>query len=176
MICEYNGVRPKIEENVFIAPTAVVIGDVEIGQGSSIWYGTVIRGDRAKIRIGRNSNIQDNCTLHTDPSSPLFIGDSVSVGHNAVIHGCTIEDSCLIGISSVILNNARILRGSVVASGSVIRENQIVGPSHLVAGVPASFKKDVTKEMMKENDDIAQTYQELSLRHRELNEKAMEKL
>ncbi|HDP24855.1 MAG TPA: gamma carbonic anhydrase family protein [Deltaproteobacteria bacterium] len=165
MVRDYRGITPRIGKNVFIAPGAVVLGDVEIGEGTSIWYGTVIRGDRSPIRIGNHSNIQDNCTLHADPSSPLTIGDRSSIGHNAVLHGCTIEDDCLVGISAVVLNDARILKGSIVASGSIVREGQVVGPYHLVAGVPASFKKEVTRAMVRENQEIARTYQDLARQH-----------
>ena len=162
---EYHGKKPKIGKDVFIAPGAVVLGDVEIGDGSSIWYGAVVRGDESKIRIGRNTNIQDNCTLHSDPPSPLTIGDNVTVGHNAVVHGCTIEDDCLIGIASIILNDAQVKRGSIVASGSVVKQRQVVGPSHLVAGIPAEVKKKLTQEDMEDNRDNARTYCELARKH-----------
>ena len=118
MIRDYRGHRPKIGNNVFIAPTAVVIGKVTIGDNASIWYGTVVRGDRDSITIGENVNIQDNCTLHTDPGMPVVIGSGVSVGHAAVVHGCTIEKNSLIGIQAVVLNGAVIREGSVVGSAS----------------------------------------------------------
>ena len=143
MIIEYEGRRPTIGRNVYIAPTAVIVGDVAIGEGTSVWFGAVIRGDLAPIRIGRNTNIQDNGTLHVDLDVPLSIGDGVTIGHSAVVHGCTVEDDCLIGMSAVVLNHACIRRGSVVGAGSVVREGQVIGPNHLVAGVPAVFKKDL---------------------------------
>ncbi|UCG05442.1 MAG: gamma carbonic anhydrase family protein [Desulfobacterales bacterium] len=111
MILKYKDKKPVIGQNVFIAPTATIIGDVEIKDGASIWYGVVIRGDADKIRIGRNTNIQDNCTIHTDEGLPAIIGNRVSVGHNAVIHGCSIEDECLIGIHAVVLNGAKVMSG-----------------------------------------------------------------
>ena len=162
---EFYGTKPKIGQNVFIAPTAVVLGDVEIGDGSSIWYGAVVRGDRAKIRIGKNTNIQDNATLHSDPSHPLVIGDHVTVGHNAVVHGCTIEDGCLIGIGSIILNDARVKTGSIVASGSVVKQRQVVGPHQLVAGAPAEVKKELTAKDIEKNRDNALTYGDLAKKH-----------
>ncbi|HPJ94791.1 MAG TPA: gamma carbonic anhydrase family protein [Deltaproteobacteria bacterium] len=162
---EYHGKKPKIGKDVFIAPNAVVLGDVEIGDGSSIWYGAVVRGDQTKIRIGKNTNIQDNCTLHSDPPSPLTIGDNVTVGHNAVVHGCTIEDDCLIGIGSVILNDAHVKTGSIIASGSVVRQGQTVGPQHLVAGIPAGVKKGLTTEDVEGNRDNARTYGDLAKKH-----------
>ena len=131
MLLEYKGYKPKIGKNVFIALTATVIGNVEIKNGASIWYGTVVRGDRSAITVGENSNIQDNCTVHSDPGKPAIIGDNVTVGHNAVIHACTIEDDCIIGINAVVLTNAYVKTGSVIAAGSVIKQNQVVGPYHL---------------------------------------------
>jgi len=148
MIFEFDGKRPRIGRNVFIAPTAVIIGDVEIGDNSSIWYSTVIRGDVDAIRIGNNTNIQDNCTIHVDPGKPAVIGDYVTIGHNAVVHGCTIEDICLIGINSTVLNRAHIRKGSIVASNALVREGQEVGPYHLVAGVPAVLKKEMGEDAL----------------------------
>jgi carbonic anhydrase/acetyltransferase-like protein (isoleucine patch superfamily) len=141
MILDYKGQRPRIGKDVFIAPTAVVIGDVDIGDNASVWFGAVVRGDMAPIRIGPNTNIQDNATVHTDHGHPAIIGANVTVGHNAVVHGCTLDDDCLVGIGAVVLSGAHVSKGSVVAAGSVVRENQNVGPHHLVAGAPAVFKK-----------------------------------
>lgn len=166
MIIEYKGKRPRIGRNVFIAPTAVVIGDVEIGDGSSVWFNTVIRGDSDAIRIGRNTNIQDNCTIHIDAGKPAVIGDNVTVGHNVVLHGCTVEDHCLIGIHSTVLNGAVIRRGSIIASNALVMEGKTVGPFHLVAGVPAALKKELPEtiiEILQEPADIyvekARTFQ-----------------
>ena len=141
MILPYKNRRPRIGRNVFIAPTAVIIGDVTIGDNASVWFGAVLRGDMAPIRIGDNTNIQDNCTVHTDADTPATIGRNVTVGHNAVVHGCTVADNCLIGIGAVVLNRARIGKGSVVAAGSVVREDQRVEPAQLVAGTPAQVKR-----------------------------------
>ncbi len=154
---EFKGKRPKIGKDVFIAPNAVVIGDVEIGDGSSVWFNTVIRGDSDVIRIGTNTNIQDNCTIHIDEGKPAIIGDNVTVGHNAVVHGCTIDDCCLIGIHATVLNGAHIKRGSIVASNALIMEGKTVGPYHLVAGVPAVLKKELPEtivDVLKEPADI----------------------
>ena len=144
MVFEFNGKKPKIGKNVFIAPTATVVGDVEIGDGASIWYGTVVRGDSNYLKIGKNTNIQDNSTIHTDRSGPTIIGENVAVGHNVVIHGCTIEDHCLIGIGALVLNQALVKKGSVVAAGSLVKPGQTIGPHHMVMGNPATFRKDVT--------------------------------
>ncbi len=168
MILEYKRKKPVLGENVFIAPTAVVIGDVELGDNVSVWYGTVIRGDEAPIRIGKNSNIQDNSTIHADPGKPAIIGANVTVGHNAVVHGCTIEDNCLIGISSVVLNGAQIRTGSIVGAGAVVRENQEVGPRHLVAGTPAVLKKEMDEEIIEALEIPAHVYLKLASEHREI--------
>ena len=166
MILEYKGHKPKIGKNVFIAPTATVIGDVEIKDYANIWYGTVLRGDMAPIIVGKNTNIQDNCTLHTDFDRPAIIGDYVTVGHNAVVHGCVIENYCLIGINAVILSNASIKTGSVVAAGSVVKHGQVVGPYHLVAGTPASIKKELSEDDVEKRKKTAEHYIELAVEHK----------
>jgi carbonic anhydrase/acetyltransferase-like protein (isoleucine patch superfamily) len=167
MIITYNGVRPTIGENVFIAPTAVIIGDVTIGDGASIWFNAVLRGDMAPIRIGANSNIQDNCTVHTDVGKPAVIGSHVTVGHNAVIHGCTIDDGSLIGIGAIVLNDAHVRTLSVVAAGAVVREGSRIGPRQLVAGTPATGKKDLADTPMDRFERPATDYLDLARRYRE---------
>jgi carbonic anhydrase/acetyltransferase-like protein (isoleucine patch superfamily) len=162
VILEYKGVRPRIGHNVFIAPTAVVIGNVSIGNNVSIWYGTVVRGDRDTITIGDDTNIQDNCTVHTDPGKPVHIGRGVSIGHAAVVHGCTIENDCLIGIKAALLNRALIRHGSIVASGAVVREGQEVGPFQLVAGVPAEVKKALDGKILEKIQGTAKIYTRLA--------------
>jgi len=147
MIIKHQGKVPRIGKNVYIAPTAVIIGDVELKDGVNVWYGAVLRGDEASIRVGRNTNIQDNCTVHTDLDKPTVIGDDVTVGHNAIVHGCTVENLCLIGIGAVVLNDARIKTGTVVAAGSVVRERQTVGPNQLVAGSPAVIKRELSPDI-----------------------------
>ncbi|MEE4608449.1 MAG: gamma carbonic anhydrase family protein [Desulfobacteraceae bacterium] len=146
MIIPFNGKTPTMGTDVFIAPTAVVIGDVTIGDGSSIWYGTVLRGDMAPIRIGAETNIQDLTMIHTDYGHPAIVGDRVSVGHRAVVHGCRVDDEALVGIGAVVLNGAVVGRGSVVAAGSVVREGQRVPPGVLVAGIPAVVKRAIDAE------------------------------
>ena len=162
MILAYQGKTPRVGNNVFIAPTAVVIGDVTIDDGASGWYGAVIRGDLAPIHIGRDTNIQDNCTIHVDRDRPAVIGASVVVGHNAVVHGCTIEDLCLIGINAVVLNCARIRRGSIVAAGAVVLEEQVVGPLELAAGMPARIRKQLPSTMIETIRHDAGIYTELA--------------
>lgn len=148
MILPFKGKHPKIGKNVFIAPGAVIVGNVTIGDGSSIWFNTVIRGDSDAVVIGENTNIQDNCTIHVDEGKPCVIGDHVTIGHNAVVHGCRIEDVCLIGINATVLNGAVIRKGSIVGSNAVVMENQNVGPGHLVTGVPAKLKKEMPEDML----------------------------
>jgi len=166
MIEIFKGVRPRIGRNVFIAPSAVVIGDVEIGDGASIWYGAVLRGDLAPIRIGRDTNIQDNCTVHVDAGYPALIGESVVVGHNAVVHGCTIGERCLIGIGAVVLSGARIHRGSIIAAGAVVLGHQEVGPLMLAAGIPARVRKTLPEDTLHAIRADAEVYLALSRSYR----------
>jgi carbonic anhydrase/acetyltransferase-like protein (isoleucine patch superfamily) len=160
-----NGKRPTFGKNVFIAPTAVIIGDVTIRDNASIWYGVVLRGDMEPITIGENTNIQDNCTVHTDYGYPAVLGDNVSVGHNAIVHGCTVEENCLIAINAVVLSGARIRKGSVVAAGSVVREGQEIGPYQLVAGAPAVVKKNLSAEQVEGFGQPVRNYLALARRH-----------
>ncbi|UCH21085.1 MAG: gamma carbonic anhydrase family protein [Deltaproteobacteria bacterium] len=165
MILDYKGIKPKIGKNVFIAPTAVVIGKVQIMDNASIWYGAVVRGDREPITIGKNSNVQDNCTVHTDPGYPVVIGRNVTIAHNAIVHGCTIEELSLIGIGAILLNGALIKKGSVVGSGAVVREGQEVGPYQLVAGVPAALKKELDDTILEKNLESARNYMKRAAEH-----------
>jgi len=143
-VLPYRGIFPKLAENVYIAPGAWVIGDVEIGTRSSIWFNTVVRGDMHYIRIGRETNIQDNSTLHvTAEHFPLVIGNRVTVGHRAIVHGCTVEDDCLIGMGAVIMDGARIGKGSLVAAGALVPPGYVVPPDSLAMGSPAKIHKAV---------------------------------
>ena len=167
MILSYMGRQPQIAEGAFIAPTATIIGDVKIEPGASVWYGTVVRGDMAPISIGADTNIQDNCTVHTDVDMPAIIGPRVTVGHNAVVHGCTLEQSCLIGMNAVILSGAVIKTGTVIAASALIREGQVAGPYQLLAGMPAVVKKEFGEEIKEILDVPIQDYLELARRHRQ---------
>jgi len=166
MILEFKGRSPIIGKNVFIAPTAVIIGNVEIKDNASVWYGTVVRGDMERITIGESTNIQDNCTIHTDYDKPTVIGNHVTVGHNAVVHGCIVEDYCLIGINAVVLGGAQIRTGTVVAAGSVVKHGQVVGPYHLVAGTPCELKKVLPETTVEKRKETAEHYMELVREHR----------
>ena len=132
---------PQVHDSVFIAPTALVIGDVHIAPNASIWFQTVIRGDLARISIGEGTNIQDLCMCHADEDIPLTVGKGVTIGHNCCIHGCTIEDGCLIGMGAVVMNQAVIGKGSVIAAGAVVLEKTVIPPYSLVTGSPGKVKK-----------------------------------
>ena len=143
---KYEDKIPKIDDSCYIANSADIIGEVTIGEGSSIWYGAVIRGDIAPVYIGDNTSIQDNCTVHVNHGMPAAIGNNVTVGHNAVIHGAKVHDNCLIGMGAVILDNAVIGSGSVVGAGSVVKEGEEIPPNSLVVGIPAKVVKTMDDE------------------------------
>ncbi|MFG3054151.1 gamma carbonic anhydrase family protein [Kitasatospora sp. NPDC048239] len=146
LIAAVGGKVPSVDPTAFVAPNAVVVGDVTVGAGAGIWYGAVLRGDAESIAVGAGSNIQDNCTLHADLGFPLVVGERISVGHNAVLHGCVIEDDVLVGMNSTVLNGARIGAGSLVAAGAVVPQGMQVPPGSLVAGVPAKVRRELTEE------------------------------
>ena len=137
---------PDVGAARFLAPGAVVVGDVTLGRGTSVWYACVLRGDSASITVGEDVNIQDGCILHADPDFPTVVGDRVSLGHGAIVHGATVEDDVLIGMRATVLNGARIGAGSLVAAGAVVRPGTVVPPGSLVAGVPAQVRRPVSDE------------------------------
>src|SRR5579885_944652 len=146
MIRSFRGMTPRVAASAYIDPSAVLIGDVTIGERSSIWPNTSLRGDTGPIVIGSETSIQDNCALHLDEGFPLTVGDRVTVGHSVTLHGCTVEDDSLIGIGATILNGAKIGRGAVVAAGSLVPEFMEVPPATLVMGVPAKPRRAVAPE------------------------------
>ncbi len=146
MIRAYRGVLPKVAASAYIDSSAQVIGDVEIGERSSIWPGAVLRADVNPIRIGEKTSIQDNCVVHVDVGDPTTVGNRVTVGHAVVLHGCTVEDDAVIGIGAIVLNRARVGRGSVVGAGSLIPEGAEVPPDSLVLGVPGTVRRQVSEE------------------------------
>lgn len=137
---------PVIDDSCYIAAGARIAGDVTLHANVGIWYNAVLRGDYEPITIGEGSNIQDNVSGHVDSGYPLTLGKNVSVGHNAVIHGCTVEDDCLIGMHATVMNGAVIGKGSLVAAGALVLEGTIVPPGSLVAGVPAKVRRELTPE------------------------------
>ncbi|OQX85989.1 MAG: hypothetical protein B6D63_01030 [Candidatus Latescibacteria bacterium 4484_7] len=164
MIGEYRGKSPVIGKNVFVAESAAVIGDTEVGDCSSVWHQAAIRGDVWRIRIGSYTNIQDCCVLHVTTGGPdLAIGNYVTVGHGAILHSCTIEDACLIGMGATILDGAKIGTGSIVAAGSVVLENTVVPPHSLVAGVPAAVKKELGEKSKDQLIKQAVHYHEVAM-------------
>ncbi len=134
--------RPDVAQASFIAPGAVVIGRVTMGRGSSIWYGCVVRADLERIELGEDVNVQDGSILHSDPGLPVILGDRVSLGHGAIVHGAVVEDDVLIGMRATVLNGAHIGAGSVVAAGAVVRPGMEVPPNSLVVGIPAKVRKE----------------------------------
>jgi carbonic anhydrase/acetyltransferase-like protein (isoleucine patch superfamily) len=145
MILRYGVHTPKIAASAFVAESVDIIGDVEIGENSSVWFQSVLRGDIDPIRVGANSNIQDGTVVHTMLGSPVTVGDWVTVGHRAVLHGCTIENHCLIGMSAVLLNNVVVGEGSIVAAGAVVLENTVIPPRSLYVGLPAHFQRQLVE-------------------------------
>jgi carbonic anhydrase/acetyltransferase-like protein (isoleucine patch superfamily) len=146
LIVPYRGITPKIHSDVFIAPNAVVIGDVEIGEGTSVWFGVVLRGDIASIRVGARTSLQEGVVVHLDANAPTVIGDDVTIGHGAIIHGCTIGSGTQIGMGAIVLSRATIGEGCMVAAGALIPEGMEVPAGSLVMGMPAKVRRDVTDE------------------------------
>jgi carbonic anhydrase/acetyltransferase-like protein (isoleucine patch superfamily) len=149
---------PQLAEDVFVAPTAVVVGSVTIGSRSSVWYGSVVRADSEDIVIGADCNIQDGCVLHSDPGEPVLLGDRVTVGHRAVVHGARVESDVLIGMGAIVLNGARIGTGSIVAAGAVVRPGSEVPPGSLVAGVPAAVRRPLSDDEQEMIRDTPREY------------------
>lgn len=141
----FKGVWPTIADDVFIAPGAMIIGNVTLHTGASVWYNTVIRGDTAPITIGRNTNIQDNCTLHVDADAPLTIGDECTIGHNAVVHGATLADRVLIGIGAVVLSHASIGSQTLIGACALISEHKRMPGGVLVMGIPAKVIRELSE-------------------------------
>jgi carbonic anhydrase/acetyltransferase-like protein (isoleucine patch superfamily) len=157
--------RPNLSGTAFIAPGAVLIGRVTIGAEASVWYGAVLRADRDTISVGERSNVQDGCVMHADPGVPLSVGSDVTIGHNATLHGCTVEDLVLIGMGAIVLNGARVGRYSIIAAGTVLAEGQHVQEGVLVAGVPGRVRRDLSEAERAAIERNAATYVELSQRH-----------
>lgn len=137
---------PKIHPTAWVAPGAFLRGDVTVGEQVSIWYNAVLRADQESITVGKGSNIQDNCVLHGDAGCDVAVGEFVTVGHGAILHGCTVEDKCLIGMNAVVLDHAVVGAGSIVGAGAVVAAGTIIPPRSLVVGIPAKVKKTLTDE------------------------------
>jgi carbonic anhydrase/acetyltransferase-like protein (isoleucine patch superfamily) len=157
----YRGRKPQIAASAYIDPQAILIGDIVVGEHSSVWPGVVIRGDVNYIRIGSRTNLQDGSICHVmRDTHPLILGDNVTIGHGVVLHGCTIESRCLIGMGSIILNGGKIGTGSIVAAGTLVPEGTDVPPGSLFMGHPGKFRRALTADDQSSIDDYAQRYVE----------------
>jgi carbonic anhydrase/acetyltransferase-like protein (isoleucine patch superfamily) len=166
LIIPFDGRSPEVAESAWVAPNATLVGAVTLGERASVFYGAVLRGDMDSITIGDDTNLQDNVTMHVDHGVPATVGARVSVGHAAVLHGCTVEDDCLIGMSATVLNGAVIGAGSLVAAGSVVLEGTVIPPRSLVAGVPAKVRREITDEEFAKIRRNADSYLALSAAHK----------
>ena len=174
IIKKLNGHTPKFGKNCFLADNAAIIGDVEMGNDCSIWFGAVLRGDVHSIRIGNKVNIQDNATIHaTYKKSPTNIGNNVSIAHNAVIHGCTIKDNVLIGMGAIVLDDAVVESNTIVAAGSVVTKGTVVESGWVYAGTPAKKMKQLGEELLKgEVERIVNAYSLFAIWYEDENQKA----
>ena len=152
--------------DVFCAPNATVLGDVTLGDRVGIWFGAVVRADKDRIAIGADSNVQDNCTVHTSAGHPVTIGREVSVGHGAILHGCTIGDRVLVGMGAIVLNGAVIGEGSLIGAGALVTEGAAIPPNSVVLGVPGKVVKQTTEEQRENIRQNAASYVELAGRYR----------
>lgn len=165
----FRGKTPAVHATAFVASTASLIGGVVLGSRSSAFYGVTVRADTTPIRIGEGTNLQDNVVVHADPGYPVDIGDRVSVGHGAVVHGCRIDNDCLIGMHATIMNGAMIGTESLVAAGALVLEGMIVPPRSLVAGVPAKVRRQLTDDEVAGVKANAEQYRGLAEEHREIS-------
>lgn len=163
----HGDTSPQVAETAWVAPGAYVIGDVSLGDESSVWYGAVLRGDTEPIRVRARTNIQDGCVLHADPGYPAVVGEGCVVGHNAVVHGCEIGDDCLVGMGATILNGAKISAGSIMAAGAVVPEGREFPPRSLIVGISAKRAGDVSEEQAADIERGASEYVERAAAHRE---------
>ena len=165
----FDNSTPEIKETSFIAPNASLIGRVRIGEKSSVWFNTVLRGDMENISIGDESNIQDLSMGHADPGFPLIVGNRVTIGHHCVVHGCRIEDDCLIGMGAIIMNGVKIGRGSIIGAGAVLLEGMEVPEFSMVVGSPANVRKTYDESILENIRESAQIYVKRSISYREQN-------
>jgi carbonic anhydrase/acetyltransferase-like protein (isoleucine patch superfamily) len=166
-LIEFRGTKPKISPGAYISPNATLIGDVEVGEGSSIWDNAVLRADMGRIRVGRHSSIQDNCTIHTDIGGQCVVGDFVTVGHNAVIHGSIVHDYVVVGMNSTLLEGSEIGPNSVIAAGSVVLEKEKTPPKVLLAGAPAKPVRNLDTSDLAAIKHAAEAYVDLVKSYKE---------
>lgn len=172
MIKTFQGITPTIDPTAFVAETAVIIGDVEMGKQSSVWYNCVVRGDVNHIRIGARSNVQDLSMLHVthkkhadDPGAPLIIGDDVTIGHSVTLHGCTLKNGCFIGMQAMVMDHAVVGEGALVGARALVTEGTIIPPHTLWVGSPARYKRDLTAEEIAWLPKSADNYVKYSLQY-----------
>ncbi len=163
---ELSGKRPSVHPDAYIAPTAVLIGDVEVGAGASVWFGAVLRGDEAAIKVGEGANIQDNVVVHCAHDLPTLIERNASVGHSALLEGCVVEQGALVGMGAIMLQRSRLGAGSMLAAGAVLAEGKSVPAGHLAAGVPATVRKPLDGSSENWVGTAAKHYQERAVRYR----------
>jgi carbonic anhydrase/acetyltransferase-like protein (isoleucine patch superfamily) len=161
----YEGSEPQIAEDAWVAPNASLVGAVTLRPEASVWFGAVLRGDGDSIEVGDGSNVQDGCVLHADPGFPVRLGSGVSIGHNAVVHGCVVEDGALVGMGAVVMNGARVGRGSLVAAGTVVLEGTDIPPRSLVAGVPGKVRRELSEDEVRGLQGNADRYRERRLHY-----------
>jgi len=166
MLIDFNGISPDVSESAFTADGAKIIGNVTLCANSSVWFNAVLRGDEAKITVGKGSNIQDNCTVHCDEGCPVVIGENVTVGHNAVIHGCTVGDGSLIGMNATVLNGAKIGKNCLVGAGALVTENKEFPDNSLILGVPAKKVGDIDEASAEKIRKNAEYYSELAKQYK----------
>lgn len=167
LIISLRGRSPELHPESWVAPNASLIGWVRLGARASVWYSATLRAEAEPIEIGAGSNIQDGATLHVDPEYPLTLGTGVTVGHNAVLHGCTVEDGCLIGMGATVLNGAVIGAGSTVAAGALVPQGVVVPPRSLIAGVPGKVRRELSDAELAGNRANAAVYENLMELHRD---------
>jgi carbonic anhydrase/acetyltransferase-like protein (isoleucine patch superfamily) len=165
MILEFEGKTPRVADDAYIAPTAVLIGDVTVEPGASVWFGAVLRGDNSAIVIGRGSNVQDNCVIHCADDLPTLVGADVTVGHMALLEGCTVGDGALIGMGAIVLQRASVGANALVAAGAVVGEGSEIPPGVLAAGVPARVKKELAGNSQRWVETAAREYQAKRLKY-----------
>jgi carbonic anhydrase/acetyltransferase-like protein (isoleucine patch superfamily) len=165
MIIEFEGKKPKISKDAVVFDNATIIGDVEVEENVSIWFGVVLRGDIGKIHIGKNSNIQDNSVIHVDEGTTCYIGENVTVGHNSIIHSATIGDNTLIGMGATILSGAKIGKNSIVGAQALVLENAVFEDDSLIVGIPAKAVRKLTEEEINALKEHALEYVKLSKRY-----------
>lgn len=170
LIVPWNGILPTVHDSAFLAPTAVVIGDTHIGAGANIWFGCVLRGDINRIRVGARVNLQDGSVVHVSGNAPCEIGDEVSIGHMALVHGCTLQPNCFIGMKACVMDGVVVESGAMVGAGALVTPGKRVPSGELWAGSPAKKLRDITEKDLKEFARVAASYAQRGAKYREILE------